>query len=70
MQMGTIRVFCDVVRTKNFTRAAEWNDRTQSHVSNLFLALEREFGVILAVRRPGFFQLTRAGEILRLNDEM
>jgi DNA-binding transcriptional LysR family regulator len=78
MQMGTIRVFCDIVRTKNFTRAAEWNDRTQSHVSNLFLALEREFGVRLAERRPGFFQLTPAGEILhrhflemlRLNDEM
>ena len=78
MQMGTIRVFCDVVRTKNFTRAAEWNDRTQSHVSNLVLALEAEFGVRLAERRPGFFQLTPAGEILhrhfleilRLNDEM
>jgi len=78
MQMGTLRVFCDIVRIKNFTRAAEWNNRTQSHASNLFRALEREFGARLAERHRGFFQLTPAGEILhrhflemlRLNDEM
>ena len=35
MQMETVRLFCDVAATKNFTRAAEWNDRTQTHASNL-----------------------------------
>jgi len=56
----------------------QWNDRTQAHASNLFLALEREFGMQLAERRPGFFQLTPAGElchrhfleILRLHDAL
>ena len=78
MQMGTIRVFCDIVRTKNFTRSAEWNDHNQSHASNMFRVLERAFGVRLAERHRGFFQLTPAGkilhrhflEVLRLNDEL
>jgi LysR family transcriptional regulator, transcriptional activator of the cysJI operon len=76
--METLRLFCDVVATKNFTRAAEWNDRTQTHASNLFLALEHAFGARLAERHHGFFQLTPAGElchrhfleILRLYDTL
>ena len=78
MQMGTLRLFCDVVAAKNFTRAAEWNDRTQAHASNSFLALEQKFVTRLAERHHGGFQLTPAGEvihrecleILRLYDEM
>lgn len=78
MQMEALRMFCDVVAAKSFTRAAEWNDRTQAHASNLFLALERAFGTRLAERRHGCFQLTAAGElchrhfleILRLHDEV
>ena len=78
MQMGTLRLFCDVVAAKNFTRAAEWNDRTQAHASNVVRALEKEYRVQLVERRRGLFRLTRAGEvfhrecleILRLHDEM
>ncbi len=49
MRMGTLQLFCDVITAKNFTQAAEWNDRTQAHASNLFLTLERHFGA----RLPG-----------------
>ena len=78
MQMGILRMFCDIVATRNFTRAAEWNDRTQAHASNSFLALEQKFATRLAERHHGGFQLTPAGEvihrecleILRLHDEM
>src|ERR1035441_9306205 len=78
MQMETLRLFCDVVATKNFTRVAEWNDHTQNHNSNFFLGLERAFGARRAEQHYGFFQLTPAGElchrhfleILRLYDTL
>jgi len=50
MQMGTLRLFCDVVETKNFTRAVEKNGVSQPHASFLFHALEREMGARLTVR--------------------
>ena len=57
--MGTLRVFCDIVRIKNFTRAAEWNNRSQADARNLFLAREHEFGARPWERHQGFFQLAR-----------
>jgi hypothetical protein len=54
-----IRPFRDIVRTKSFTRAAEWNNRAQAHARNLFLAREHEFGARLWERHHGFFQLAR-----------
>ncbi len=63
MQMGTLRVFCDVVESRSFSRAAQKNARTTANASQLFQALEDEFGVCLALRDPLLFQLTTAGEI-------
>jgi len=78
MQMGTLRLFCDLVATKNFTRAAEWNDRTQAHASNVLRLLEKTFGTRLIERHGRSFRLTPPGEIihqnyleiLRFHDEM
>jgi DNA-binding transcriptional LysR family regulator len=78
MQMGTLRVFCDVVETGSFSRAAQKNHRARGNTSELFQALEDEFGVQLAARNSRRFQLTPAGEvchahcreILRLDREL
>jgi DNA-binding transcriptional LysR family regulator len=67
MQVGNLRLFCDVVATKNFTRAAEWNDRTQPHASNVLRLLEKTFGTRLVERHVRCFRLTPPGEILHLN---
>jgi DNA-binding transcriptional LysR family regulator len=64
MQMGTLRLFCDLVATKNFTRAAEWNDRTQAHASNVLRILEKKYGARLIERHHNFFQLTPEGEVI------
>ena len=40
MQFVALRLFCDIVVARNFTRAAQWNDRTQAHASNVVRALE------------------------------
>ena len=63
MKLDALRLFCDVVETKNFTRAAERNGITQSAVSQMLQALEKEFGARLVDRRRHVFQLTPAGEI-------
>ena len=63
MKLDALRLFCDVVETRNFTRAAERNGITQSAVSQMLQALEKEFGARLVDRRRHVFQLTPAGEI-------
>lgn len=76
--METLRLFCDVVESGSFTGAAQKNGRTTASASQLFSALEDEFGVRFAVRNPEHFQLTPEGnlchqyclEILRLGGEM
>lgn len=78
MRTGALRVFCDVIETGSFTRAAQKNRRTTANASQLFRALEDEFGVRLAVRHSQQFQLTPEGEvchahcreILRLHREL
>jgi DNA-binding transcriptional LysR family regulator len=77
MQFVALRLFCDIVVARNFTRAAQWNDRTQAHASNVVRALEKKFGTTLIERSRKVFRLTRDGEvihrefleILRLLDE-
>jgi len=78
MQMGTLRVFCDVIESGSFSHAARKNGRTTTNASQLFSALEDEFGVLCAVRDARHFQLTPEGEachaycreILRLDREL
>jgi len=64
MDIGTLKLFCDVVRLKGFTQAAEANSITQSAVSQRLKALEKKFDTLLIERRGTEFQLTKAGEIL------
>jgi DNA-binding transcriptional LysR family regulator len=72
MQKGNLRLFCALAETRSFTRAADLNYVTQSAITQMLHALERDAGQPLATRRP--FKLTLAGhyyhqysrEILRL----
>lgn len=64
MDIGTLKLFCDVVRLKGFTQAAEANSITQSAVSQRIKALEKEFGVPFIERYGTEFRLTKAGEFL------
>jgi DNA-binding transcriptional LysR family regulator len=72
MQKGNLRLFCALAETGSFTRAADLNYLTQSAITQMLHALERDAGQPLATRRP--FKLTLAGhyyhqygrEILRL----
>ena len=63
MRTGTLRVFCDVIETGSFSQAARKNGRTTANASQLFSALEDEFGVRCAVRDARHFQLTPEGEV-------
>ena len=72
MHLGNLRLFCALAETGSFTRAADRNYVTQSAITQMLHALERDAGQPLATRRP--FKLTLAGhyyhqysrEILRL----
>lgn len=57
-------VFVEVVKRKNFTRAAEALHMTQPAVSQYIASLEREFGVRLLERSNKAVQLNKAGAIV------
>lgn len=62
MQIETLKVFCDVVDTRSFSRAARVNRVTQSAVSQQIRALERRYDQKLLDRTPRAIQPTPAGE--------
>ncbi|HWP41755.1 MAG TPA: LysR family transcriptional regulator [Blastocatellia bacterium] len=83
MHIETLKVFCDLIETRSFSRAAERNFLTQSAVSQQVRALENLFGQRLVERvRGSVVEPTEAGKILynrsrailerynRLEDEM
>lgn len=61
MQIETFKVFCDLVETASFSRAAELNQITQSAVSQQIRALERAFEVSLIERGKRNFSVTQEG---------
>lgn len=63
MYMEAIKIFCDVVRQRSFSRAAEINHISQSAVSQNVLQLERGLGVRLLDRSKRPFKLTAEGQI-------
>jgi DNA-binding transcriptional LysR family regulator len=63
MQVENLKLFCDLVETQSFTRAAEKNYLTQSAISQMLHALEAGIGETLVLRGGHKFQLTRAGEV-------
>ena len=64
MQIESLKVFCDLVETESFTKAAQVNEVTQSAVSQQISALERFFKSLLIERSKKHFRLTREGEVL------
>ena len=64
MHFDTLKVFCDLVETKSFTKASQINRITQSAVSQQISALERTFKSLLIERSKKNFRLTQEGEIL------
>jgi len=64
MQIESLKVFCDLVETESFTKAAQINQVTQSAVSQQISSLERIFKSLLIERSKKHFRLTREGQVL------
>jgi DNA-binding transcriptional LysR family regulator len=64
MQIQSLKVFCDLVETESFTKAAQINQVTQSAVSQQISSLERLFKSLLIERSKKNFRLTREGEVV------
>jgi DNA-binding transcriptional LysR family regulator len=64
MQIESLKVFCDLVDSESFTKAAEINGVTQSAVSQQIGALERTFKSLLIERSKIRFRLTREGQVV------
>jgi LysR family transcriptional regulator, transcriptional activator of the cysJI operon len=64
MQFEGLKVFCDLVETESFTKAAEINKVTQSAVSQTISSLERHFKALLIERSKKNFRLTREGDVV------
>ena len=63
MHLKSIKVFCDIVQQRSFSRAADENDISQSGASQLVHQLEHRLGVKLIDRSKRPFVLTPEGEI-------
>ncbi len=64
MDIETLKLFCDVIKLKGFTKAAAANSITQSAVSQRLKALEKTFGIPLIERHGTELHLTKAGEVV------
>jgi len=62
MQVETFKIFCDLVETGSFSKAAVLSNITQSAVSQQIRALENRFKVTLIERGRRNFSLTGEGE--------
>src|SRR5215475_14169067 len=62
MHLETLRLYCDVVRHRSFSRGAEQNFVTQSAASQAVQQLEGQLGVALIDRTKRPFVVTREGE--------
>src|SRR3989344_5407977 len=63
MNIESFKIFCDLVETKSFSKAAQINKVTQSAVSQQIRAIENRFNVLLVERSRKQFQLTREGQM-------
>ncbi len=62
MHLETLRLYCDVVRLRSFSRGAELNYVSQSAASQAVQQLERELGVALVDRTRRPFAVTPEGQ--------
>lgn len=71
MQLETFKIFCDLVETASFSKAASINSITQSAVSQQIRGLENRFKVTLLERGRRNFSLTPEGaEFLKASKEI
>ena len=63
MHLESLRIFCDIVQQRSFSKAAEANDISQSGASQIVHQLEEELGVLLINRSRRPFVLTPEGEM-------
>jgi len=63
MNLDTLRVFCDVVRCRSFSRGSALNHISQSAASQAVHQIERHLGVQLIDRTKRPFILTPEGEV-------
>lgn len=63
MQLKSLKLFCDIVGRRSFSRAATENGISQSGASQVVNTLEEELGVKLLDRTRRPFELTPEGEI-------
>ena len=63
MQLKSLKVFCDVVARRSFSRAADENGMSQSGASQMVHHLEDELGVRLIDRSKRPFVLTPEGQV-------
>ena len=63
MHLKSLKIFCDVVGRRSFSRAADDNGISQSGVSQAVLHLEEHLGVKLLDRSKRPFVLTPVGEV-------
>lgn len=61
MQLESLKIFCDVIRHRSFSHAAELHDVTQSAVSQIVSQLEKRVNVQLIDRSTRPLQLTPLG---------
>lgn len=64
MHIEALRVYCDLVELKSFTKTAQRNKITQSAVSQQIGVLERTFKSLLVERSKRQFRTTREGEVV------
>ena len=62
MQLRALKIFCDIVRRRSFSRAARDNCISQSSASQVVHQLEEQLGVKLLDRSKRPFVLTPEGE--------
>ena len=63
MQIRALKVFCDVVTRKSFSKAADDNGITQSAASQTIHQIESHFGVKLLDRSKRPFVMTEEGKV-------
>lgn len=61
MQLGSLKVYCDVARHRSFSQAAQANQITQSAASQIVSQLEKRMEVRLIDRSTRPLQLTESG---------
>lgn len=64
MHLENLQIFCDLVDSESFSKAAKLHEVTQSAVSQQLRSIEKHFNVLIVDRHNKKFRLTNEGEKL------